>query len=77
MTLKDIRQDLKSCRVSLGVSLNCLKEAGQCVTLNWGEDTQFWDACWITGGRRFRGVGRTPRHALMELLDQAAAALEV
>jgi len=40
-----------------------MKQHGSSVTLGWGEDTSFWECCWITGGDRYRGACSNPADA--------------
>lgn len=40
--------------------LETMAERGTSVTLNWGEDNNLWEVCWITNGKRHVGFGRTP-----------------
>lgn len=49
--------------------LEYMREHGQSVLLNWGEDDNLWECSWITGGERFTGLSnRSPRASAIHCL---------
>jgi hypothetical protein len=48
--------------------LETMAERGTSVTLNWGEDNNLWEVCWITNGKRHVGFGKTPESGVMDCI---------
>lgn len=44
---------------------------GSSVSLTWGEDTDTWEAAWISRGKRFLGTGITALDAMKDLVRKA------
>jgi hypothetical protein len=58
----------KSIKENLADTLATMTERGTSVTLNWGEDNNLWEICWITNGKRYVGFGRSPELGVIDCI---------
>lgn len=50
-----------------------MTQNGQSLTLNWGEDNELWECCWIPdGGKRYTSFGTTARRGSRECIKALA-----
>ena len=54
-----------------------MKEHGQSVTLNWGEDNGLWECSWITSGKRYSGFSDNMLSAVLTAYMKAIEAVDV
>jgi hypothetical protein len=52
-----------------------MREHGQSVDLNWGEDNDLWEVSWITGGKRYTGFSKSAPLAVCRAALAAAGAM--
>jgi hypothetical protein len=60
-------------RLDLSEAIEYMRQHGQSVLLNWGEDDHLWECSWITGGERHTGfANREPIKAVLMCLSIVA-----
>lgn len=65
-------------KLDLSAALEYMREHGQSVLLNWGEDDNLWECSWITGGTRCTGfTNREPIQAVLQCLSIVADAMDM